>query len=242
MLLPDFVLPYKINHIEEYASKSDEPGQCLNLDHYRSYPYEVKYKYNSRGYRDIEWPEDIKELKDCIFCFGDSFTLGVGSPYEHTWPYVLSKITNCRTLNISMNGASNDWMARKYLSAVRQLGSITAVFQWSYLRRREMIVSDNDRDNLSQSTAYELSTDNFNHFVDLIAQIESNKQGSIIHSFIPMDYYKTILLSKILSNKFPNIMLVSPIKIIDFARDYLHYDLKTSQKFAKLIDFKLKML
>jgi len=68
---------------------------------------------------------------------GDSFTVGMGSPIEHTWPYMLQQRTGQRCINISMDGASNNWIARQLVSIMAQTQPAVAVVQWSYLERRE---------------------------------------------------------------------------------------------------------
>lgn len=39
----------------------------------------IEYRFNSRGFRDREWPENIK---DVIWCVGGSELLGTGITYE----------------------------------------------------------------------------------------------------------------------------------------------------------------
>jgi hypothetical protein len=94
-------------------SGMDSKEGCRNKQHFDSYPYAVEYRYNSRGYRDSEWPPTIEELKQCIWCVGDSFTVGLGSPLAHTWVNILQQRTGIRCINVSMDGASNEWMIRK---------------------------------------------------------------------------------------------------------------------------------
>ena len=72
---------------------------------------QVKYNYNSRGFRDNEWP--TKNLVDTIWCFGDSFTVGLGQPQNECWPKVLESKINKKTINISLNGGSVNWITRQ---------------------------------------------------------------------------------------------------------------------------------
>ena len=76
MILPDFTISSKINQNWAYSGM-DSPDLCLDSKHFKSYPYSVSYQYNSRGYRDHEWPDD---LQNAVWCIGDSFTVGIGSP------------------------------------------------------------------------------------------------------------------------------------------------------------------
>ena len=87
MNVQDFLIDSKANQVI-YTDGMDCVEQCLNKKHWLEYPHEVSYRYNSKGFRDSEWPAD---LKSAIWCVGDSFTLGLGQPYEHIWPVILSK-------------------------------------------------------------------------------------------------------------------------------------------------------
>jgi hypothetical protein len=131
-----FVLPYYSNQLFN-ESGIDTWNQCLNKNHFLKFPWPVEYQYNSRGYRDQEWPSNLSELSDAIWCFGDSFTVGLGSPLTHTWVYVLSQKSCHRTINVSMDGASNNWIARKISELSYYLVPKTIVVHWSYVHRRE---------------------------------------------------------------------------------------------------------
>jgi hypothetical protein len=141
MILPDFVLPSQINQTWQYTG-IDDPDQCLDKKHFESYPHDITYNYNSRGFRDAEWPDNPEELQSAIWCVGDSFTVGLGSPLEHTWVYQLSKQLNRRTINVSMDGASNMWIARKSLDIVNKIKPAHLIIQWSYVTRRESTKKD----------------------------------------------------------------------------------------------------
>ena len=131
--LPELYLPSKANtHCHE--SGLDSFKLCLDRTHYLSYPHKVEYHYNSRGFRDTEWPNDFSNV---IWCVGDSFTTGLGSPREHIWPYILQQRTGRRTINVSMDGASNNLIARFAVTILTQFPQADMVVQWSFLHRRE---------------------------------------------------------------------------------------------------------
>lgn len=115
----------------------DSLDKCLNKDHFRSYSHPVDYHYNSRGFRDTEWPDSADELQKAIWCVGDSFTVGIGQPIKHTWPQVLAAATGRRCINISLNGASNNWISRRAQQIVKEVAPAHMVIMWSYLHRRE---------------------------------------------------------------------------------------------------------
>jgi hypothetical protein len=136
MILPDLVLPNRVNQCWQYSGM-DSIENCLDKNHFKQYPHSITYNYNSRGFRDQEWPDSNEELKNSIWCVGDSFTVGLGSPKLHTWPQVLSKTTKINTINISMDGASNNWIARRAVKILNAVNPTTMVIHWSYLHRRE---------------------------------------------------------------------------------------------------------
>jgi hypothetical protein len=147
MILPNLVLHSRINQHWQFSGL-DHIDHCLDKKHFLSYPHDITYSYNSRGFRDQEWPNTVQELRDAIWCIGDSFTVGLGSPLAHTWPVRLSKIANRRIINVSMDGASNEWIARTVENIVGGIDPAQLVIMWSYTHRRERInpsLSNEDR-------------------------------------------------------------------------------------------------
>ena len=132
--LPDLYLPSRANQQWD-TSGIDSFELCLDQRHYRSYPHKIDYQYNSRGFRDAEWPDDLSNV---IWCIGDSFTVGLGSPVEHTWPYVLQQRTGRRTINAGLDGASNNWISRIATAILTQFPGAIIVTHWSFLHRREL--------------------------------------------------------------------------------------------------------
>lgn len=181
MILPDFILPSRSNKTL-LETGIDSISNCINRDYFSAYPHKVEYNYNSRGFRDTEWPETIDELKQAIWCFGDSFTVGVGSPVEHTWVNILKQRTGIRCINVSLDGASNNWIARKINRVIEEINPQHIVVQWTYLHRNEsndITLTDEDRrsqflDNISADSQLA-------NFANIRASI--NKE--ITESFIP---------------------------------------------------------
>jgi len=149
MILPDLVLQSRINQRWQYSGM-DSPDHCLDPLHFRQYPYKVEYVYNSRGFRDQEWPDSLEDLKEAIWCIGDSFTVGLGQPLDHTWPWCLQEFTGKRTVNLGLDGASNTWLARRANDVIEQIGPKNIVIMWSYVERRELSI------NAAKQLAWEL--------------------------------------------------------------------------------------
>ena len=194
MILPNVKLTTKQNKIQT-ESGYDSLDLCEDKIQFKKYPYKVVYNYNSRGFRDSEWPSSIEELKNAIWCFGDSFTVGLGSPIDRTWVNVLQQQTNKRCINVSLDGASNDWIARKVIEIIEEINPTNIVIQWSYLHRREnsdITLSDEDRriDPWVGAINKKSDSENFNRFIENYNSIVTkNKNSNIIFSFIPNAFF-----------------------------------------------------
>jgi hypothetical protein len=189
MILPDFVLPSRVHQQWEYSGM-DSIDYCLDKNHFLSYPHKVHYSYNSRGFRDEEWPNTIDELKSAVWCVGDSFTVGVGQPFDHIWPQVLSKKLDRRTINISMDGASNHWIARRVQTIVDIIHPRYIVILWSYTHRREhanQLLNDEQRRIPYSTTSVE---EDYSNWLELLESINPSST-KIVHSTIP-DFHPII--------------------------------------------------
>jgi hypothetical protein len=184
MILPELILSTWQNESVKQIS-TDTVKLCLDKKLFDSYPDDISYNFNSRGFRDDEWPESIEELQKCIWCFGDSQTMGTGNALDHTWFRILQNKTDTRCINISMEGASNDWIVRKINQVLAEISPQLIVVQWSFLHRTE----DNNinLDDEQRRIAYmkNISTDHqIDNFKKLRATIDT-AQTSVIESFNP---------------------------------------------------------
>lgn len=185
MILPELKLLTRSNKKWLYSG-IDSIENCIDQEHFKNYPHAITYEFNSRGFRDSEWPESLGELQDSIWCIGDSFTVGLGAPLEHTWVYLLQKATGRRCINISLDGASNAWMARRATQILETIKPKYMVFHWSHLWRGEdpdCSLSDEQR-RLFAYTKEPLLAIKF--FKDIINSVDRKKQNTIVyHSVIP---------------------------------------------------------
>lgn len=243
MILPDFILPSRVNQHWEYSGM-DSIERCRDKKHFKAYPYKVEYRYNSRGFRDTEWPTDLTELQNAIWCIGDSFTVGLGSPIEHTWPYLLQKQTDRRTINVSLDGASNEWMYRKIKKLVEVVSPKTIVVQWSFLGRREdpdQSLSDEDRRmwlplqrlETPDDIAASVDIENFRNCVLQTKQVCKNCQ--LINSIIP-DAYEGIETAEVRGwwwndrkSDWPEVL---PESLTDISPDIIQH-LQQTQQYSK---------
>ena len=184
--LADLRLPGRANR-RDYFSGIDSPDHCLDKHHFRQYPHKVDYQYNSRGFRDDEWPEDLESLREAIWCLGDSFTVGLGQPYDHIWPQVLARASGKRTINVSMDGASNNWIARHARQISECITPKHMVIMWSYLHRRELPdirLTDEHRRSFHAPGKDLTITSDFENFAACKLMI-SGAKGQILQAAIP---------------------------------------------------------
>lgn len=85
--------------------KTDSPERCLlGSSYWHNYPIKnYNYQYNSWGFRGEDYEQYIGQTVN--ICVGDSTTVNLGGPVEHSWPYLLSKYFDIPTLNFGMDGA-----------------------------------------------------------------------------------------------------------------------------------------
>jgi hypothetical protein len=184
MILPDFILRSRVNQNWSYSG-IDSIDWCKNKKHFESYPHKISYNYNSRGFRDAEWPNDLDKLKNAVWCVGDSFTVGLGSPIEHTWVYQVSKQLKKQTINVSMDGASNEWIARKVIQICETVSPKLIIIQWSYTNRREhknLTLSDEARRIHCEKHA---ENNDIENTISCIESVIKKSTSNVIHSFIP---------------------------------------------------------
>jgi hypothetical protein len=209
MILPDVVLPSSRNQHFEYSG-CDSPEKCLDKKHFQDYPHAVTYEYNSRGFRDAEWPHDLGELRDAIWCIGDSFTVGLGQPLPHIWPQILQTAVGRRCINISMDGASNDWIARKAQRILQEVCPDTMIIMWSYLHRRELLQTDmtdeKRRLHFDAGSLADEDLDNFNKCVTTVqvSQGHTRLKMFMIPNFAPFD--GDIIWNDIKGPSWPNLV------------------------------------
>ena len=193
MIFPELKIDILSNKIYSFTG-IDTLSEAFDKKRFKNYPYPIEYRYNSRGFRDTEWPESVDELKNCYWCFGDSFTSGVGSPLEHTWPYLLQQQTGTRCINISLDGASNDWIARNARHVISQLAPAAVFVQWSYLQRGESensLLPDNERRIYDKHMSLEKQLNNFIENFNSVDKAASDSGTLLCHSMIPQSQIST---------------------------------------------------
>ena len=196
---------------ESKNSGMDTLEECHDKDHYLSYTKDISYRYNSRGFRDHEWPED---LSDVVWCVGDSFTVGVGQPFEETWPQLLGKKLGKTCLNIGEDGCANDTMALRIQEICKSYTPKLVVVMWSYFARRRVSGVNVDHDKNDFGVDEDMA--NFSKNFKIVNELPTK----IINLLIPFAFDDV----KSVKEKYKNTIFT---RNIDYARDHTHFDIKT---------------
>jgi len=78
-------------------------GCLLGSDYWNNYPIrDYKYIYNSWGFRSSQDYESLQG-QEINLCIGDSVTVNMGGPVEHSWPSLLAKKFTIPTLNFGID-------------------------------------------------------------------------------------------------------------------------------------------
>jgi hypothetical protein len=182
----------------------------------------IEYQFNSLGYRTHE-----KFTGKEILAVGDSFTVGLGINYEHTWPYQLEQKLNYPVANFSLNGASNDWIARKLEQLLSVFDPPAVIVHYTFSHRRERPQTDWYDDERTECEPFYSDQENFNNWVKNCQHIISHGIP-VVHSFIPNWHPVQLDLQKYCSP-------IIPLIQIDYGRDQFHYGRKTCDKFTNLL-------
>jgi hypothetical protein len=113
--------------------------------------------------------------------------VGLGSPVEHTWPFLLEKTINKKCINLSMDGASNEWISRKVIQLIKEVQPEVIVIHWSFMWRTESKDSSlSDEDRRQQFAPEENFSSMVKRFVFLVNSVNFAKGNTVvIHSTIP---------------------------------------------------------
>ena len=219
---------------ESGTSGIDDPELCGDLSHFRAYPKSISYKYNSRGFRDDEWPED---LSDVIWCVGDSFTVGIGQPFEETWPQVLQKKLGRRCINLGEDGCSNDTISLRIKEIYKLYNPKLIIVMWSYLARRRAngVNVNHDKKDFGNKEDMQNFLKNFKMVNEL--------PFPLVNTIIPNAYVRTDTLDHFIKKITGNISWdLTVVEQLDYARDYHHFDVKTIEHVTNLIIEKIENL
>jgi len=134
-----------INDLNYFNRSANYTGKTSGIDHpnksertvkdWYAYPIQdFDYKFNSWGFRGPEYEQYIG--KPVNICLGDSFTVNIGGPIEHSWCSQLAEYFDIPTINLGMDGAGNDAIKLVYDRASAVFDIKNTFVMYSFLHRR----------------------------------------------------------------------------------------------------------
>jgi len=134
-----------INDLEYFKRSANYTSNTSGMDHpdrserttkeWHAYPVQdFDYKFNSWGFRGPEYTEYMG--KPVNICLGDSFTVNIGGPIEHSWSSQLTERFVIPTINLGMDGAGNDSIKLVYDRACEIFDVQNTFVMYSFFHRR----------------------------------------------------------------------------------------------------------
>ena len=136
MLINDLAYFKRSANYSNTTSGMDHPKKCkCSVEEWYNYPIQnFNYEFNSWGFRGPEYAQFVG--KSVNLCLGDSFTVNVGGPVDHSWCSQLALHFDVPTLNLGMDGAGNDAIRLVYDRACDLFDVQNTFVMYSYLHRR----------------------------------------------------------------------------------------------------------
>ena len=136
MLINDLHYFKRSANYQNKTSGIDHPDRSRQtIDNWHAYPIQdFDYQFNSWGFRGPEYEQFVG--KSVNICLGDSFTVNLGGPIEHSWCSQLAEHFDIPTLNLGMDGAGNDAIRLVYDRACEIFDVQNTFVMYSFLHRR----------------------------------------------------------------------------------------------------------
>jgi len=204
----------------------DSAEHCFDRLAFTQHP-PVHYHFNDVGFRTHA---SNQFQPNAILVLGDSFTLGLGINVKERYTDLLEQQLSHQVLNFSLNGASNDWIARKLQQLLSLFQPRAIIVHYTFSHRRERPFLDWSDDERTECEPFYSSEENYqNWFANFQGVCALASNIKLVHSFIhnwhncPVDY--AVLGTNV----------IPPIVPLDRARDSFHYGPQTHQALADKI-------
>ena len=187
----------------------------------------VIYQFNQVGFRT----HSVDKFEhNAILVLGDSFTLGLGNNTQERYTDLIEKQLSHQVLNFSLNGASNDWIARKLQQLLQLFKPRAIVIHYTFSHRRERPQTDWHDDERTECEPLYSSQENYQNWFANFQTIQALAGDiKLVHSFIPNWHQQTTTYTELGTN------LIPPMTQLDFARDGFHYGPRTHLELANKI-------
>ncbi len=185
----------------------------------------ITYQFNQEGFRSDEFSDE-----EGIVFLGCSHTVGIGLPYTHTWPYIVSSNLKKKCYNLAIGGGSNDLAFRMAYNYIPKLKTSMVVFLITHNSRLEILGKNNQP---YQFIGPGYSPFKGDKFYETWLMNEDNLNANLL---------KNLLAIENICNK-NNVRFISidqnEIPRLDLARDLAHRGTKSNLDFANYVSRKL---
>jgi len=178
------------------------------------------YKFNQHGFRSDEF-----EDRDSVLYLGCSHTIGIGLPWENTWPYLVSKVLQLKCYNLGIGGGSNDLAFRMAYNYIPMLKPKIVMFLVTYNTRLELL----DKKNTHKFFGPGTSPFRNDKFYETWLMNEGNLNANLAKNVLAIEYICKMHNIKFIAldqNEMPT---------LDKARDLAHRGIRSNLEFAKQI-------
>jgi hypothetical protein len=136
MLINDLKVFESSSNYHNKYSGIDTPGKSVRpVRDFGEYPVQdFDYQFNSWGFRGPDYNQYVGQAVN--ICLGDSFTVNLGGPVEHSWCSQLAEHFDIPTVNLGMDGAGNDAIQLVHSRACKLFDVQNTFVMYSYLHRR----------------------------------------------------------------------------------------------------------
>ena len=167
----------------------DAPEHCkCPRDVFEAWPNgdKISYAFNSRGFRDTEWPDTIEEMRDAIWLVGDSFTMGMGIAFEESYKRKLERATGKKVVDISLDGTNPNWRRRIAIKIIKEVGPQFIILHWGYMwryKRKYRTLAQEVRNTIFQNQEQSCMEGFVKTFKSMYDEPKGNT--TVIHNFLP---------------------------------------------------------
>ena len=183
--------------------------------------HDIRYKFNSHGFRTNEF----NNLPSIMF-LGCSFTVGVGLPQEHTWPFIVSKKLSLEMINLGIGGIGEDGVFRIADYYVDKIKPKILVFLQPPVGRLSL-VTEEKKIHYFRIMDFDLVPNDYKPFYRDYIACEENLILSI-------KKHKMAIENICLKNNI-KFVYVDGINNIDLARDLTHPGIQSNSVFANKV-------
>ena len=199
----------------------------------------VNYTFNSFGYRG---DEPSQESDYTVLVVGDSHGFGIGLDDKETWAYqfkvlLQQQYPNCKVINLSCPGGSNDWISRAVACAYDTIKPDCVIVCYTYPNRREAIWDSGLLWQLNTTIPKNPVQSEYEEFQSWFMTINEHTDNYNLiknQTLIQKTCGDTLLLeSNVLLLRLIQRSLGSIYSITDVARDCKHFGPRVHKQYAK---------